>query len=564
MSVLQSIILYFSFDDGCRLADAGYEEDGRKVKRVGEHWRIMLLTIVVLGFSLVIPVLAAFELSWHLALRSQQDQLSGFNSRMIRRANLTFENAMDALRSMIRSDLPPCSDAHIAQMQLLTANNQYIAGIGFVDGDGFLRCTTLGRTTLIVKHTPSKFTMADGIGVIPRIIPRITGSEPRIVLYLDSYDVLVDPELLVDVTVDQGTQLAVALESAGVLSDENGPDPDLIRSLLADPKSGSNDTHVYSAIRSGPWTAIAIQTLGHVDRQYERQKWVVVPFGILVSSILSIATLWKVRRSLSLEGRLTAAIKRRQLTVHYQPIIDIANGACIGAEALVRWPLRNGGFISPELFIPVAERNSLIQPLTDMVIAAVMRDMSPLLGTERSLHMSINLSAVDVASGRVLEVLEQELRNTGGRPEQIWLEATERGFIDIDSARDVMVRAHQRGYSIAIDDFGTGYSSLQYLESLPLDALKIDKSFVHSIGKAMARSSVTPHIIEMAQTLDLACIAEGVETDGQLEYLARQGVQFAQGWLFSKPLPAKEFHAFYARRKAKYGVGRETIRRNPA
>lgn len=533
------------------------------MKRIGEQWRIILSAIVLLGFSVAIPVFAAFELSWRLALHSQEDQLAGFNSRIIRRANLTFDNAKEALRSMIASELLPCSDAHIAQMQLLTANNQYVAGIGFVDEDGFLKCTTLGRTEPVVKHAPSNFVTADGIGIIPRIVPRITGSEPRIVLYLGSYDVLVDPELLVDVTVDQGTKLAVALEPAGVLSDQNDPDPVLVRSLLADPKSGSNDTHIYSAMRSGPWTAIAIQTLEHVDRQYERQKLVVVPFGILVSSFLSAASLWYVRRSLSLEGKLTAAIRRRQLTVHYQPIIDIANGACVGAEALVRWPLGNGDFVSPELFIAAAEQNSLILPLTDLVISQVVQDMSPLLNMERSLHMSINISAMDITSGRVLEVLERETRNTGIRPDQIWLEATERGFVDIDSARDVMVRAHRCGYSIAIDDFGTGYSSLQYLESLPLDALKIDKSFVHSIGKVMAKSSVTPHIIEMARTLDLACIAEGVETEEQLDYLARQDVQFAQGWLFSKPLPAKKFHAFYTRRKAMFGIGLETIRRNP-
>jgi sensor c-di-GMP phosphodiesterase-like protein len=389
------------------------------------------------------------------------------------------------------------------------------------------------------------------------MMPRVTGSEPRIVLYRDNYDVLIDPKQLVDISLDEGTQLAVTLEKVGVLAERGNPNARFVQSLISDPRAGTNRDYVYAAARRGEWTAIAIQNIDQIDPEYTRLKEALIPIGALISLLFIGASIWIIRWCNSLKADLILAVWRKEFTIHYQPLIDIRNGACVGAEALIRWRRRDGSFVSPDTFIPLAEQSSLIFSITDQVIASVVREMAPTLSAERSLHISINLSASDVSTGRVLDVLERELSGTGIRSEQIWLEATERGFVKIDDARDVILRAHQHGYSIVMDDFGTGYSSLQYLESLPLDALKIDKSFVNTIGKAMAKSSVTPHIIEMARTLNLACIAEGVETDQQLKYLAEQGVQFAQGWLFSKPLPAAEFLAFFARRKAEFGSGPE-------
>lgn len=136
------------------------------------------------------------------------------------------------------------------------------------------------------------------------------------------------------------------------------------------------------------------------------------------------------------------------------------------------------------------------------------------------------------------------MQHTGIRPQQIWLEATERGFVDINSARSTLIRARELGHAVAIDDFGTGYSSLSYLEGLPLDALKIDKSFIDTISTNSATSSVTPHIIDMAKTLKLKIVAEGVETQAQADYLAARDVDYGQGWLFAKPMPASEFIAY--------------------
>jgi len=518
--------------------------------------RIAILASILIGLSLYLPFTVALHLSRHLAISSQRARLISFDERMIRRADTAFGNAKNTLRTLAATPLTPCSDAHIAQMQLVVANNTYITGVGYIGDDGFLQCTSLGLTQRRIPHAPSPYEIPGGFGVIPRIIPQVTGNQPRIVLYLGRYDVLIDPGQFVDLPVDDGTQLVVSLDKVGSLAQLKEPDPDFVASLIARPRSGSDANHVYAAVHAGDWTAIAIQELRLTDPEYRRLRKALVPVGALFSAFLVAASIGFLRWAASLKAQLIEAVWRKELVVHYQPIIDIASGACVGAEALVRWPRRQGGFVSPDVFIPLAEQSTLIATLTDHVIATVVRDLAATFNAERSLHVSINLPASDVSSGRMLGVLD----GTGVRPEQIWLEVTERGVIHIDDARAALARARERGYSIAIDDFGTGYSGLQHLASLPLDALKIDKSFVQTIGQVTTRSSVTPHIIEMAHTLKLACIAEGVETEPQLAYLAERGVQYAQGWLFSEPLPPEAFIAFFARRKAQYGTAPEKDR----
>jgi sensor c-di-GMP phosphodiesterase-like protein len=171
--------------------------------------------------------------------------------------------------------------------------------------------------------------------------------------------------------------------------------------------------------------------------------------------------------------------------------------------------------------------------------------MQAVLVADRHLHIAINISAQDIRTGRVLDVMKDALSKTDIQTQQIWLEATERGFMDIDAARATIDQARKMGHAVAIDDFGTGYSSLSYLQGFPLDALKIDKSFVDTIDTNSATSSVTSHIIDMAKTLKLQIVAEGVETQAQADYLLAREVDFGQGWLFAKALPAEAFIAFY-------------------
>jgi sensor c-di-GMP phosphodiesterase-like protein len=224
-------------------------------------------------------------------------------------------------------------------------------------------------------------------------------------------------------------------------------------------------------------------------------------------------------------------------------VVDLRSGAWVGAEALVRWQRPDGEEVSPDLFVPVAERFGLIQQLTRRVCELCVQDLHSLLAQHPDFRVSINLSAEDFSSPDITLHLRDLLARSGLPTRQFQVEVTERGLLDQNTARDVLQLLRASGIRVAIDDFGTGYSSLGYLTSLDVDSLKIDRIFIETIGVGAATSHVVAHIIKMAKSLGLDMIAEGVETDTQADYLRTQVVQYAQGWLYARPLSPQDLGA---------------------
>lgn len=197
------------------------------------------------------------------------------------------------------------------------------------------------------------------------------------------------------------------------------------------------------------------------------------------------------------------------------------------------------------MFIPLAESSGLIEAITDQVVHRVFADLGAMLASDRSLHVALNLAAADVSSGRLIPALLNESRRLDVQPAQIWLEVTERSLVDLASAKITLERARSAGFVVALDDFGTGYSSLQYLQQLPLDVLKIDRSFVEQISEAEEKTLLVTHVIQMGHALRLTLVAEGVETPAQLDFLRANQVRYAQGWLFAKAMESAQFKQLY-------------------
>jgi sensor c-di-GMP phosphodiesterase-like protein len=287
----------------------------------------------------------------------------------------------------------------------------------------------------------------------------------------------------------------------------------------------SNATFV-ERLRALPWTWLLAGVAG----------------GLTLSAWLG---LFMVRR-LSPLGQLSDAVRRHQFIVAYQPIVDLTTRRCIGAEALVRWKHQNR-IVRPDHFIPLAEHRGLIQAITDQVFDTILLELGEFLQRYGELYVSINLSASDLTSRRFLERLTPALVAAKIAPRQIRIEATERCFLDADAAKEVIQAFRDAGHPVYIDDFGTGYSSLSHLQNFQVDALKIDKSFVDTVGQDSASSSVASHIIDMALTLHVQVVAEGIEREEQACYLHKRGAQFGQGWLFSAPLTAADFIRYVGR-----------------
>jgi sensor c-di-GMP phosphodiesterase-like protein len=269
--------------------------------------------------------------------------------------------------------------------------------------------------------------------------------------------------------------------------------------------------------------------------------WWVVPACLLLGAFVGFFVFLLVRQRQSLDAELHGAIRRGELQVLYQPIFDLDSRNCVGAEALLRWRRPDGTLTSPDLFIPMAENTGQIRQMTDFVLQRLLEQLGPVLRANPQLYISVNLAACDVMVPRIGQVMARLLTLHRVAARQIAFEVTERGLIDVVVARENLQALRDVGHQVLIDDFGTGYCSLAYLQTLPVDCLKIDKAFIDALGHDAASSGVAPHIIHMAQALDLKVIAEGIELESQAQLLSSEGVKFGQGWLFAHALSAVQF-----------------------
>ncbi|APC19608.1 hypothetical protein BLL42_28265 (plasmid) [Pseudomonas frederiksbergensis] len=245
------------------------------------------------------------------------------------------------------------------------------------------------------------------------------------------------------------------------------------------------------------------------------------------------------RLKFSLRAKLKNALKESQLQMFYQPIVDMRSGEVMGAEALMRWTLDDRS-ISPVEFIPLAEANGMIVELTEWCCEQVAKDMSVLLSCTENKYVSINLSSVALAAPDIAKKLHNILLRFEIRPAQFVFEITESFTVAGESAQAQLYYLHDLGYKIALDDFGAGSSNLAYLERLPVDIIKIDKSFV-TLDKMYSADTMWWHIIRIARSLDLVVIAEGIEGREQVNPLLDVGVKYAQGYYYFKPMPAEQF-----------------------
>ncbi len=259
-------------------------------------------------------------------------------------------------------------------------------------------------------------------------------------------------------------------------------------------------------------------------------------------------------RRLELETRLRQALERRELILHYQPVVSLATGEITGMEALVRWQYPGQGIISPGEFIPLAEETGLILPIGHWVLEEACRQARQwqtsrtFAASARLFTVNVNLSAKQFAQPTLIAEIAQVLRETGVDPGGITLEITESVMMDDAEATALTLRKLKAlGVRLAMDDFGTGYSSLSYLKRFPMDILKIDKSFVDGLGHDEDDTTIVRAIISLGRALGVSLVAEGVETVGQIAALQALGCEVGQGFYFAQPLPPDAARAIVTR-----------------
>jgi diguanylate cyclase (GGDEF)-like protein len=251
---------------------------------------------------------------------------------------------------------------------------------------------------------------------------------------------------------------------------------------------------------------------------------------------------------LALASELRRTVEADELEVWFQPKVLIDGQRPIGAEALVRWNHPDLGMVQPDDFIPLAENIGLIRPLTASVVRVALRHCAAWHARGWDLGVAVNITARSLLDDGLLRTVTAELETAGIAPHYLTLEITENSMmVDPQRSLQVLRRLHESGIRLAIDDFGTGYSSLAYMKDLPVDEVKIDKSFVLELPDDPSDLTIVSSTIGLVQSLGLEVVAEGVETEAALEWLRDAGCDVAQGFLFSRPVPADVFAAWISR-----------------
>jgi diguanylate cyclase (GGDEF)-like protein/PAS domain S-box-containing protein len=247
---------------------------------------------------------------------------------------------------------------------------------------------------------------------------------------------------------------------------------------------------------------------------------------------------------LALETSLRKAIFKNEFVVYYQPKIDANTRRIEGAEALVRWQHPTMGLLPPKDFIPLAEETGLISAISEWVLERACRQAAQWYDSGLEIQMSVNLSAHQFRKGDITEIVDRVLENTGLPARLLELELTESLIMeDLDKNIEILAALRTRGLGLSLDDFGTGYSSLSYLKRFPVDTLKIDRSFIEELHISPDDAAITQAIIQMAHSMNMHVVAEGVEQEAQLKILQDMGCDSIQGYLISRPVPEADFLA---------------------
>ncbi|MGE7958010.1 EAL domain-containing protein [Pseudomonas sp. NPDC089530] len=509
-------------------------------------YRPWLLAMCAAVSSAVLLLVTSLGIAMYEVQLRESEQMNAQGERFLERLEQLFGQLREGLDVLEAQPLRECSLDMIEVLQQISFSYRFIYEAAYIDA--FQSCTNRPRQgNLAIVRPPDIRGPTYSYWLNTSAEP----NENRAALMLGrgNFRVATSRGHLTDmVDLPANSSLMVVLDhdtyAIPVLGQATAWPPEEPVSLTSgSPLQVTQSQLIYRMPTTNPEYQLVLVTPRSASLQLEMLKgwWWLAPASLALAICIGGLVFHLARQHQSLGAELQGALRRGELQVLYQPIFDLLTRQCVGAEALLRWRRPDGSLTSPELFIPMAENTGQIRQITDFVLQRLLEQLGHLLRANPQLYISVNLAACDVMVPRIGKVMARLLAQHRVAARQIAFEVTERGLIDVVVARHNLQALRDVGHQVLIDDFGTGYCSLAYLQTLPVDCLKIDKAFIDALGHDAASSGVAPHIIRMAHALQLKVIAEGIEFEDQAQLLSSEGVRFGQGWLFAHALSAVQF-----------------------
>lgn len=508
------------------------------------------LLLAVAGATLLAAATA--WVSWQEAFDEEGHEVSELARSLATRTERIVLNARSVLSSLDAIDVEHCSPQHINAMQAAAMQYPWIKSIGYWRADERICSTGLTEGTALKPPRADRIYDSGLIAWWPSKDTEVAGVQ-LFLMRFGNHDVAMDPRFFVDIGLSREQSAGLWLEGLQLAAnpwDAELPPPS---SVPMGVRLNESRDAIHSHFALGQIVPIDVVVTEPADAFWHRQEQLITTAAMVgggLGLVWLVVVFFISRQQLSLRSQFRDAIAAGELEAYFQPIIDLRSGKCVGAEALARWRREDGSLVSPELFIPEAERDGLLPDVTLAIVDSTLQGLRRFLKVRPDLQININLCSEDLQHPAFGDVLAQRMAASGIPSAAFKLEITERALINDELARNHIRSFRERGHEVAIDDFGTGYSSLAYLESFEIDTLKIDKTFVDAIGADAVTSHVISHIIDMAKSLNLDIVAEGIELEAQAKWLLAQGVQYGQGYLYSKPLSARDFRKFVKDREA--------------
>jgi sensor c-di-GMP phosphodiesterase-like protein len=484
---------------------------------------------------------AGFLLARTIVLRVSEVRLVDQATRSLAAADAYGADVREALATMNASSYPYCSDSELTYFRHILLRSQYLREGGRMTGGRIDCSTTLARSELPQERFKPVYAGEDGFQVYWDLPPFRTGTERSSVLqvgrsYVNSVIQLRNEGLPSEVT------LKVALRNlAGEPANRSKPGNGTAFTEDGFRHMGDilSATHCSTNFRHCVTASISLTDAFRMGRPMFAVCMALAGLGAGVLGLFGSLTCCRKR---TMEQQLRRSIRKDQLRMAYQPVVDLASGRVVGAEALARWRDERGSEVPPDVFIRLAEERGFIGQITRLAMRHVLRDLGELLRSDTGFQVSVNVTAWDLAEAGFVPMLDAALAEAAVPSERVTIEITETSTARHEKVIETIRRLRASGHRVHIDDFGTGYSSLAYLQDLSVDAIKIDKVFTQAIGTGSVSVSIVPQILAMADALDLEIVVEGIETEEQARYFCSTDRRIrAQGWLFGRPVPAGKF-----------------------